>query len=158
MPTQENNNSDEESINSGDHATSYERHRERNSKKTTTKDVSGVNIGNLSQLIKKKKGADDDDNFDELEKKRKEAQALIKSAELREKMEYSANPQQYVLRCTTVNCTTTTHHRASPPTVQHLPSSTRRFKATISHETTAVDVMSAHRLLVPTNCFSRHHF
>ena len=86
MPTQENNNSDEESINSGDHATSYERHRERNSKKTTTKDVSGVNIGNLSQLIKKKKGADDDDNFDELEKKRKEAQALIKSAELRENL------------------------------------------------------------------------
>ena len=76
-------NSDDESIESHDHASSWERHKERTQKKVTTKDVSGIHVGNLSQLIQKKK-VNDDDDFGDLEKQRLEAQALIKSAELRE--------------------------------------------------------------------------
>ena len=79
-------NDEEASLDSHDHATSWEQHKDKAAKKTNSNDVSAVNLGSLGQLIKKKKVADEDDDFAEMEKKRQEAQALVKSAELKENL------------------------------------------------------------------------
>jgi tetratricopeptide (TPR) repeat protein len=80
-----NNDVGEDSEDEDDHSSSYARHREKVEKKTVSKDVSGISLGNVSLHIKKKK-LEHDDDFTALEKKRAEAEALIKSAELRENL------------------------------------------------------------------------
>ena len=79
------NSADSDDDNNINHTSSYARHKERVEKKVTTKDVSGLSLGGLSLHMRKKKNEDDDD-FTMLERKRDEAQALVKSAELRENL------------------------------------------------------------------------
>ena len=74
-----------EKTNNNETADSYARHKERVETQALTKDVSGVKLGNISMHIKKKK-LEHDDDFAALEKKREQAQALIKNAELRENL------------------------------------------------------------------------
>ena len=83
----ESDGSDTDTDGSDDHAKSYAKVRKRLTKKTMTKDVSAVSLGlNASELIKRRRSENDEEDFEFYEAKRAEEAAIIKTAELKEQL------------------------------------------------------------------------